>query len=327
MMLLLLLAIQDVDALVERAFPADGPGGVVLVRRKGEVLYRRARGLADLASRRPLDVETVFDLASLSKPFTALATLILEERGKLSLEDDVRIHLPELPVRASPVRLRHLLGMTSGHADYMPLFEDLTKATNEEAARRIAAAGLIFPTGTKYAYSNSDYALLGLVVARASGRSFGGFLEEAVFAPLGMTRTAVLSPGAEIRGRATGYAREGRGWKIDRLDTPGVAGDGNVFSCAEDLARWERGFESLVKPSSLARAFTSGTLASGEKTAYGFGWVVSGDTVWHDGAWAGTRTFLSRNRSTGLSVIVLSNLSGADVNGLALRLARRFDSP
>lgn len=327
MLLLAALLLQEVDALVEGAFPADGPGGVVLVQRKGEVLYRKARGRADLTSATAIGADSVFDLASLSKPFTALAVLMLEERGALTLDDDVRRHLPELPDRGKPIRIRDLLGMVSGHADYMPLFEDLSKGTGEELVRRIGAAKLAFPTGTKHAYSNTDYALLGLIVRRASKKSYGEFLSEAIFAPLGMKRTTVLESAADIPGRVTGYAPDGKGWKVDRLDTPGIVGDGGVFSSAEDLARWDRGLATLVKPETLARAFRNGALASGKETRYGLGWVVSGDTVWHNGGWAGARSILTRNLKTGLTVIVLSNLATADVDTLALRVARRFDAP
>ena len=322
MSLLLTLLLQKADALVEKAFPNDGPGGVVLVLRKGETLFHKARGLSDLAAARPLEPGSVFDLASLSKPFTSLAILILEERGKLSLDDDIRKHLQELPVRAKAVRILDLLHMVSGHADYLPLFDDLAKGTNEEVARRVGAAGLVFPTGTKHAYSNTDYALLGLIVARASGKSYGDFLSEAVFKPLGMKSTVVLQAGVDVPRRATGYAREAGAWKVDRLDTPGIVGDGGVFSSAEDLALWDRGLSTLVKPATLRRAFTSGPAGP-----YGLGWVVSGDTVWHNGRWAGSRSILTRNLKTGLTVIVLSNQASADVEGLARKLSGHFDAP
>lgn len=315
------LLLQEADAFVDKVFPKDGPGGVVLVLRKGEPVYQKARGLADLKAGTPLEPGSVFDLASLSKPFTALAILILEERGKLSLEDDIRKYLRELPVRATVVRILDLLRMVSGHADYMPLFDDLSKGTNEEVARRVAAAGLAFPTGTQHAYSNTDYALLGLIVARASGKSYGDFLSEAVFQPLGMRSTVVLRAGVDIPRRATGYARKAGAWKVDRLDTPGIVGDGGVFSSVEDLARWDRGLPSLLKPATLRRAFTAGL------GGYGLGWVVSGDTVWHNGGWAGARSILTRNLKTGLTVIVLSNQASADVDGLARRLSRHFDPP
>src|SRR5688500_18922173 len=105
MLLLMAIALQEVDGLVDRAFPAGGPGGVVLVQRKGEVLYRKARGWADVKAKTPLTMDSVFDLASLSKPFTALAVLALEERGKLALDDDIRRTLPELPDRGNPIRI------------------------------------------------------------------------------------------------------------------------------------------------------------------------------------------------------------------------------
>lgn len=294
---------------------ADGPGAVVIVARGGDVIGQTAIGYADVEEKRPMDAGTVFDLASCSKQFTAMAVMILAERGKLSFDDDARRYLPELAVREPPIRVSDLLHMTSGLPDYEKLLDHLEDKTNLDVLHAVAAQPLLFPTGSKFNYCDTNYVLLATVVERVSGRAFGRFLEEEIFDPAGMKQSVLLeSPGQPIENRALGYARDKAGEiKPSREDTR-TFGDGQVMTSASDLLKWDRALREgkLVKPAMLSRAFTSGTLADGKPCGYGFGWFIGGKSgsrvAEHGGKWAGTSTYISHHLDDGLTVIVLSNL-------------------
>jgi CubicO group peptidase (beta-lactamase class C family) len=294
---------------------ADGPGAIVIVARDGKIVGQAALGHADVEKKLPLDSTTVFDLASCTKQFTAMAVMILAERGKLSFDDDARRYLPELAVREPPIHLSELLHMTSGLPDYEKLLDHLEDKTNLDVLHAVAAQPLLFPTGSKFNYCDTNYVLLATIVERVSGQTFGHFLKEEVFEPAGMKQSVLLeSPGQAIENRAVGYSRDKAGAiKPSREDTR-TFGDGQVMTSALDLVMWDRALREgkLVKPAMLSRAFTSGTLADGKPCGYGFGWFIGGMSggrvAEHGGKWAGTSTYISRHLDDGLTVIVLSNL-------------------
>lgn len=335
-LLSLRLAAEDARAakaeqVLHAAIAADGPGAMVAVVVDGEVVFRESAGLADVEAKRAFTPETTFDLASCTKQFTAMAVLMLAEKGALSLDDDIRKHLPEFPEHKRPIRVIDLLHMTAGPADYMDLVESFDGVRNEDILKLVAPAKLRFPTGTKYEYSNTDYNLLGTIVHRVSGKTYGEFLEEAIFRPTGMTHSAVLErKGQEIPSRATGYVHRKKGWVVSRDDTPGIVGDGSLFSTVDDLVLWDRALRQgkLVKPDTLAIAFTSGKLESGEETGYACGWDVGDEGghrwAWHAGGWDGTATYVARQLDGKVSVIVLSNDEKLDAGGLGDNLAKVY---
>lgn len=294
---------------------ADGPGAVVVVARDGKIVGQSALGCADVEKKLPLDTATVFDLASCTKQFTAMAIMILAERGKLSFDDDARRYLPELALRETPIRLTDLLHMTSGLPDYEKLLDHLEDKTNLDVLHAVAKQPLLFPTGSKFNYCDTNYVLLATIVERIAGRDLGQFLKEEIFEPAGMKQSVLLeSPGQSIENRGEGYSRDKAGAiKLHRLDTR-TFGDGQVMTSAADLVQWDRVLRGnkLVTPAMLSRAFMSGTLADGKPCGYGFGWFISdkgGSRVAeHGGKWAGTSTCISRHLDDGLTVIVLSNL-------------------
>jgi CubicO group peptidase (beta-lactamase class C family) len=327
-----------VDAAIRRAAGVGGAGIAAAVVSGTEVLYAKGSGFANIASRTPITTRTCFDLASCSKQFTAMAVMILAERGKLGLDDDVRRFLPELRPRAKgrAVAVSDLLHHTSGLKDYLELLspEEMKEGKNEGVLARLAREKRAFGPGKQHAYSNTNYALLALVVERASGRPFASFLRDEVFRPLGMESTVVLErEGQAIPDRATGYARRGRSWAVDVLDLP-VVGDGNVFSSVDDLVRWDRGLREgkLIGRAMLERAFTPGALDDGTEHGYGFGWVISRDDdgrrcASHDGGWNGTSTSIARYLDDGLTVIVLWNAGGEDAEALCDAIARIYRAP
>lgn len=293
---------------------SDGPGAIVVVARQGVVLGQYAMGFADVAKKSLIDGDTVFDLASCSKQFTAMGVMILADRGKLAFDDDARKFLPELAVRQPPIRIGDLLHMTSGLPDYEKLLDHLEDKTNLDVLRAVAARPLLFTTGSKFNYCDTNYVMLATIIQRVSGRSFAQFLKSEIFDPAGMRESVVLeAPGQTIMHRAQGYARDKAGKiNLSREDTR-TYGDGQVMTTALDLVKWDVALSQnkLCKPRTLALAFTSGTLSDGKACGYGFGWYVNakdGYTVEHGGSWSGTSTHILRNVETGIVVIVLSNL-------------------
>ncbi|MBC7542000.1 MAG: beta-lactamase family protein [Candidatus Sericytochromatia bacterium] len=314
---------RAIDTILAKSVKPNGPGAVVTVTDHGQVVYQKTIGLADIAKKTPLTAQSVFDLASCSKHFTAMAVLILVDRGLLSLNDDVRKYVPELTHKGSKtIRIVDLLHMVSGLAIYTSFMDDYDGVDNVAIAKAAAKQPMLFATGTKYEYNNTDYTLAALVVERASGQRFSTFMQAAVFGPLGMSHTVIMdAPNMQIRDRTPGYTVTNGKFVAARSDTV-MVGDGNVYTSADDLVAWDRALlkNTLVKPATQRLAVTSGTLASGAKTEYGFGWTVPTNdpkNVWHDGSWDGTATYISRGLDDGLTLTILSNNDKLDVSDLA----------
>lgn len=320
---------ERTDALLRQRIQPTDPGAVVAVLRNGAVRYVRAVGVADTAAGTRLTQHSTFDLASCSKQFTAMAIMQLAERKVLAFEDDARKLLPELPVydTARPIRINDLLHHTSGLPDYTAFMDHLEQQTNLDVLKAVAGRKLEFRTGSKFHYSNTNYALLALIVERASHQPFGAFLQKGIFGPLGMQETVLLDrPDQVVKNRAQGYTRGKQGYELARYDTR-IVGDGQVMTSVGDLGLWDKALRrnTLVRSATLARAFTSGTLDDGKKTGYGYGWSVGKDgnrrLVDHDGEWAGTNTYILRYLDGGLTVIVLSNVDNFGADKLGDRIA------
>lgn len=320
---------RHVDRIVGRVVQPDGPGAAVLVVSRGEVVHRRGYGLAEIATARAITAETAFELASVSKQFTAMAVMILAERGQLAYHDALRQHLPEMPRydTARPIRLADLLHHTSGIVDYMEVWEgtddEFSRLTNTGVLRLLARQPLTFSAGTKYEYSNSNYALLALVVERTSGKPFADFLADEIFRPLEMRRARVRDGrGPEIANVARGYTHNKQG-KVRLSEKPSIVyGDGSLFTTIDDLARWDQGLRAntLVSAATLKRAFTPGKLDSGRRHDYGFGWEDDSTdgrrSVGHSGSWYGASNYLCRYLDDELTVAVLSNDEKLDAGQL-----------
>ena len=240
-------------ALLQARVRDGEPGLAVLVRQGGKTVFARGYGVRDLRSRRPIDPATGFRLASVTKPLTATAVMLLVKDGKLRYEDALTDVFPSFPAYGRGITIRHLLTHTSGLPDY----EELMSAAEKGGARpwtterqiqddevlallRGETKGLFAP-GTSWAYSNSGYVVLGLVVARVSGKPFGDFLRQRIFAPLEMDHTLAYEKGRnEVPDRAFGHARDGDGFReADQSPTSATLGDGGVYSSLEDLAKWD----------------------------------------------------------------------------------------
>ena len=233
-----------IDDVLSNWNSPNSPGVAVGIVRHGEPIYTRAFGLANVEHGVPSTASTVFDIGSMTKQFTAFAVLMLARDGKLSLDNDVREFVPELPAYDSPIRVRHCLYHTSGLTDWIVALE-LAGPTEDycstkRAYRTITALWeTMFPAGREHSYSNTGYVLLAWIVSRVTGKTLHDFLKEHVFEPLAMSRAAFLSyPEHFLPNQAQGYHRDKDGG-LYRVSCPSdVYGDGRMHASIEDMTRW-----------------------------------------------------------------------------------------
>jgi CubicO group peptidase (beta-lactamase class C family) len=341
-LLWLLLAAQDdlpkqVDEIVGKIVNEETPGAAVLVIKNGVVVHKKGYGLANLEHKVPITSETVFDLASVSKQFTAMAVMVLADRGELAFGDDIRKTLPELPEvdKERPIRIEDLLHHVSGihdYLDYLATYKgDPNTVKNEGVLKMLIERKLDFPTGTKWAYSNSNYCLLALILERVTKKSFSAVLRKEIFEPLGMKSAWVFDDATQvIKNRAYGYERRRKEWRYAHSDYV-MTGDGTVMLSLEDFVLWDKALRDgkLVKAETQKLAWTSGKLDGGKEHGYGFGWSVSAKdgklTVDHSGGWDGTATYIVRHVDEGVTVVVLSNAPGfVDPSSMARKIAKLY---
>lgn len=333
----------ELDAAVARAMATGSPGMIVAVGRGEQVLFARGYGLANLEDQVPVTVDTVFAIASITKQFTAAAVLLLVEEGKVGLEDRLSRFVPEVP-QAARVTVRQALEQTSGISDYAQDPEGdrykSVRKTPAEMARWISELrpAFGFEPGTSWAYSNSNYALLGLVVERASGESLQAFFARRLFGPAGMTHTAFDDPADVVPRRARGYrAIKGRPGEFRNADwiSPTVPGPaGGLRSTVGDLLRWSAALFGgrVLSAGSLQRMTTPGRLADGRTTRaampaamqaawgsdYAMGVLVGSPDgrarVWHAGDIDGFSSWAAYYPAEQLSVVILQNSQSADRN-------------
>jgi CubicO group peptidase (beta-lactamase class C family) len=313
----------------------DSPGAAVAVARDGEIIYADGFGLASLEFEVPIAPETPFHAGSIAKQFTATAILMLEAEGKLSLEDKIRRHVPELPDVADSITLRQLLNHTSGLRDIWAL-TDLAGwmpgdvRTQDQALRMLSRQrSLNFEPGNGFRYSNSGYLLLAEVVARISGQRFETWMHERLFAPLGMAGTYFYQdPDRVLPNSASSYRSLGRdqGFARDPLNS-GLVGGGNLVTTLADLTRWADHLldAELAGAPLLARLTEQASLPGGLETGYGMGLFV-GDyrglpVVHHGGASAGYRSHLLIFVEENLSIVILGNVNTIRASALANEIA------
>lgn len=344
---------QKIDAIfADAGLKAErAPGGAVLVVRNGRIVFERGYGAADLRSLRKIDEHTDFRLASLSKQFTAMAIMLLVHDGKLHYEDRLTDIFPDFPAYGKSITIRHLLNHTSGLQDY----EDLMPASDSQLPVeqiQIQDSGVLdllkrqsrtnFLPGSRWAYSNSGYVVLGLILRKVSGKPFPDFLSERIFAPLEMTSTIAYVRGSNtVPNRAFGHSLQGGKWiETDQSPTSATLGDGGIYSSLEDLAKWDRALRdhTLLSEREVQAAFTpvqvrkdQPTEPDGTPAAYGFGWFLNSyrghPRAWHYGETMGFRTAIQRFTNDGLTVIVLTNRADLNPTPLALRVADLYLIP
>jgi CubicO group peptidase (beta-lactamase class C family) len=268
-----------------------------------------------------------------SKQFTAAAILLLAEDGKLKLDDPVRQWLPTLPPSTAKVTLRQLLDHTGGLIDYEDLMspEQATQLNDQDVLRLLASTTKsYFAPGSAYRYSNTGYVLLGLVVEKASGQTLQGFLAERIFKPLHMDHTLLyVHDDKTVPNRAFGYSwSKGRWLRTDQSLTSATRGDGGIYSNIDDLAKWDAALydDRLLSAASRKAAFSAHVKVTGEpyEASYGYGWRITGDTLWHSGESIGFRNVIVRWPKQHLTVILLSNRNEPEPYETVLKIAKPF---
>jgi D-alanyl-D-alanine carboxypeptidase len=304
--------------------------GAILVARHGRVLVKNAYGLANAEWSVPNTPQTKFEIGSLTKQFTAVAILSLVQEGKLRLEAAISEYLSDLPQAWSHITIHQLLTHTSGIPNTSKL-SDYTQGLNhsyspEELIGLVRNRPLDHEPGTKWKYSNTDYYLLGYLIERLSGESYGDYLQRHLFGPVGMVDTGYNSYTAIIAKRATGYAREGGQLQNAMRADPSIPySAGAIFSTVEDLFKWDEALykERILNKALQQKMFTS-YKESGER--YGYGWFITSKEgrkkQYHEGSTFGFSSFIARYPDDELLVIVLSNEEGTDVKTIADGLAR-----
>jgi CubicO group peptidase (beta-lactamase class C family) len=322
------------EAIVDAAYASDGPGAAVIVVRDGKVLYRNARGLANLELGVPLHAEHVFRIGSVTKQFTAAAVLLLAEQGKLALSDPITRFLPEYPVQGHVVTVEHLLTHTSGIRNYTEIPEWAASLRRDVSVSELIGffkdQPFDFAPGLRWKYDNSGYVLLGAIIEKVSGQPYAEFMRVNLFDPLGMTHTRYDDSQALVPGRVAGYMRDNKGWRnADYLSMSHPYAAGALLSTVDDLGRWNAAMEngSLLKPESWRRATDSARLPDGTRTRYGMGWIEGRvgpvATVEHGGGVLGFNAYVLRAPAQHLYIAVLANASppAAPPQDVAVKLA------
>lgn len=313
-----------VDSLLTAQYPPSEPGAVVAIVRDGAVVFVAAHGMADLEAKVRTQPETPFNVMSVAKQFTAASIALLVSRGDLSLDDDVRKHIPELPDYGDTIRVRHLLHHSSGLRDVHTLWT-LAGGSPEDVRGRTDHLAMItrqrqlnFAPGTTYAYSNSGYILLALIVERVSHKTFPEFTTQNLFAPLNMSRSAFSAPEPTPRSVVLpSYRRDSTGHWVRLVSRDRRTGASDLVSTVPDLARWVIGLEQsrIGGPGFAASLETRGILANGDTAEYAFGNLIDRHEgfreILHSGGLLGVRCKISRFPQRNLGIVYCGNGSPA----------------
>jgi CubicO group peptidase (beta-lactamase class C family) len=319
---------QTINRLFAEYDRPGAPGAAVAVIDHGRLAFMRVYGLADLETGARVTEWTNFRLASLTKPFTALAILLLVQDGRLTLDERVADLLPDFPAYGRDIQIRHLLTHTSGLRAYLDFVPD--SSTRHVKDRDVVPLlrrtdRLLFPPGSAFRYGDSAYAVLALVVETVSGQPFAAFMRDRIFARAGMMSTVVWEPGvSKVRNRALGYAPTASGFRLaDHSNTSTVLGDGGIYSSVRDLLAWDRALDerTLLDARLQQLAWTPAALDDGTKLRYGLGWFVEpgadGRRVFHRGDTSGFSNFIVKYPERKQTLIVLTNRRGGAATDLA----------
>jgi CubicO group peptidase (beta-lactamase class C family) len=349
---------EEVDTIFAGVTAPNAPGLAVLVLKDGRTIFRSGYGVCSLRRKTKIGARTNFRLASFTKQFTAMAIMLLAHDGKLRYDQTLGGILQDFPAYGKTITVRNLLNHTSGLPDYEDLMAAVEKVKgpiwspehqiqDDEvlALLRQEKTGMFTP-GASWSYSNSGYVVLGTIVAKVSGKTYGEFLRARIFAPLKMVHTLVYQKGKDVANRAFGHAKEMESFKeTDQSATSATLGDGGIYSNLDDLAKWEDALRNhtLLSAEEMQPALSpvklndasqphwpvdpnDDNLHPGQPVSYGFGWFLDPyhehQRMWHTGSTMGFRTVIERfTEGRGLSVIVLCNRTDLEPEKLALKVA------
>lgn len=306
-----------------------GFNGSVLISVNNQTVYKGAFGYANLESKDTLSTNSIFQLASVSKQFTAAAVILLEEKGLLEFTDYVTRFYPKFPYKN--IKIQHLLAHRSGLPDYRwfvdPIWLDKEKPLSNQKMMQLFeknAPDLYFQPDTRHSYSNTGYAVLSAIIENITKMRFSKFMELAFFNPIGMKNTSIYSKceNANQPGNVSGYERNGR-WKAPNDCFNGITGDKNVFSTVDDMFLWDQELYNgnIIQSKNIEKAYLPANPELKGWRNYGYGWRINQTNpnkkiVYHTGWWRGYRTFFLRNLSDHSSIIILSNTVNYSLNSL-----------
>ena len=307
------------------------PGLALTIILDGKETKTAAYGFANLELKVPVQPETVFEIGSITKQFTAAGILLLQQEGKLSVDDRINKFFASLPETWTNITVRHLLNHTSGIKSYTGLdgFELTKHLTQEQFVKKLVAFPMEFAPGDEWKYCNSGYNVLGFIIENVSGKKYWEFISQKIFSRLGMLTTTNREPSSIIPNRAHGYEKK-NGVLINRdYDLTDVFSAGEIASTVGDLAKWNAALDSgkLLTAASKSQMWTSGKLNHGKLTNYGFGWQVEPyeghKNIGHSGSTSGFSASLQRFPDDKICVIVLCN---SDETNVATTLAKAIGS-
>ncbi len=318
---------QPIDSILTYLHDRHLFSGVALVAEEGQIVYQKALGWSNAQSGKPLNIQSAFNLASISKQFYAMMVMILQEQSKLEYDDPVQKHLADFPYPT--ITIRQIMNQVSGLPEYFEMAAfDMNLAdtlTNEHLLNLLKQnqPPLVFEPGEEWQYSNTNYTTLASLIETVAGEPVDQFFKTNITTPLGLKNTYIynLKLGEAPASRVFGFRYEGgKIVKNDLVRFDGIIGDGNIYSSAEDLLKWDQALytEKLVKTSTFQEAITPAKLKDGQATSYGFGWFIAedGKVVSHTGGWVGFRNILVRYLEGKRTLVVLSN--GTDGRGMRL---------
>ncbi len=325
---------SKVDQLFAEWDNPDSPGATLAVTREGKIIYKQGYGTANLEYDIPITPATIFDIASVSKQFAAFAITTLAHEGKLSLDDDIRVHLPDVPDFGHTITIRHLLHHTSGLRDWVQSlviagvtmedvisFKHILKMVRQQKA-------LNFEPGAAYSYSNTGYNLLAEIVERVTGDSFREWTDTNIFKPLAMTNTHFHDDHQMIlKNRAYSYQSVENGEFKHAINNTTALGSSSLYSTVEDLAKWMLNFDDtcIGEQTIIDQMHQRGVLNNGEQISYALGLSIGEyrglETVGHSGSWRGFRSHLIRFPDQQFGVVILCNLDTFNPLNLAEKVA------
>lgn len=335
---------KEIEAILSAVTQPGDPGLAAVVKKDGRVVFEKGYGVRKLGSLEKIDGGTNFRLASVTKEFTAMAIMLLVKDGKVHYDERLTEIFPEFPTYGKDITVRNLLNHTGGLPDYEDLMdqEEKTNGPRWSAEHQVQDDEVLallekqtqgkFPPGTSWAYSNSGYVVLGLIVARASGMPYRDFLRKRIFEPVDMSHSVAYQKGKnEVSQRAYGYSKEnGKLLETDQSSTSATLGDGGVYSNLRDMAKWDEALQkhTLLSEAEMAPALmpvklrdgseprwpsepSGDNLAPGKPVSYGFGWFLDPfhghPRMWHTGSTMGFRTVIQRFTQDGVTIVILCN--------------------
>lgn len=322
---------KEFDKIAYQTFSQNQPGGVILIAKKGNVLYKKAFGLANMELEVPMKTDMVFEIGSLTKQFTAVAILQLIEQGKLSLNDPITKYIPDYPIKENIITIHHLLSHTAGIPNYtnMEKWSSVWRQelTLSETIALFKNAPLDFKPGDEFSYSNSGYILLGYIVEKVSGLNYTTYLEEKILKPSGMLNTQFGSHDKIIKNRASGYQKSNSLVNAEYLSFSQPHAAGALMSTVDDFLLWNKALRNntLLKKETLQLAETNYKTTTGKSINYGYGWMLNelygSPTVEHGGGIFGFIAYALYLPKEDIFIVVFTNCDSYNPEGLAVKLA------